>query len=103
MYGEAPVTRALARAGLALLAIEGIQRSVVGRKLSTEDSLEDHEAELHAALTEFNEDLTVAEFLRRRFAGSEYDRLRRSVERMVEGYDAADRSEPLCWRCETNG
>src|SRR3982074_2893294 len=34
--------------------------------------------------------VTVAEFLRRRFAGPEYGRLRHSIERMVEGYDAAD-------------
>jgi phytoene dehydrogenase-like protein len=36
------------------------------------------------------DDLTIAEFLRRYFAGPKYDRLRHSVERMVEGYDAAD-------------
>src|SRR5207248_7038176 len=32
----------------------------------------------------------VAEFLRRHFAGGDYGRMRRSIERMVEGYDAAD-------------
>ena len=36
------------------------------------------------------DDLTVADFLRRHFAGDEYARLRHSIERMVEGYDAAD-------------
>jgi monoamine oxidase len=34
--------------------------------------------------------MPVAEFLRRYFGGSEYDSLRRSIERMVEGYDAAE-------------
>jgi monoamine oxidase len=41
-------------------------------------------------LQELKEDLTVAEFLRRHLAGPEYDRLRHSIERRVEGYDAAD-------------
>ena len=91
VHGEAPVTRSLLReAGISLLPIEGTQRTVMDGKLSTNDSLEIHEANLHAALKELDDDLTVAEFLRRHFAGAEHDHLRRSVERMVEGYDAAD-------------
>ena len=51
------------------------------------------------------DDLTVAEFLRRHFAGPEYDRLRHSIERMVEGYDAADpeRASTLALRDEWMG
>ena len=91
VHGEAPVTRSLLReAGISLLPIEGTQRTVMDGKLSANDSLETYEANLHTALKELDDDLTVAEFLRRHFAGAEYDRLRRSVERMVEGYDAAD-------------
>jgi monoamine oxidase len=41
-------------------------------------------------LQDLTEDLTVAEFLRRHFAGPLYGALRRSIERMAEGYDAAD-------------
>jgi monoamine oxidase len=103
VHGEAAVTRALLReAGLSLMPIEGMQRTIVEGRLSSEDPLEIHEAKLHAALRELKDDVTVAEFLRRRFAGSEYDRLRRSVERMVEGYDAADpeRASTLALRDE---
>ena len=103
VHGEAPVTRALLReAGLSLIPIEGSQRTVVEGKFSSEDSLEIHEAMLHTALRELKDDVTVAEFLRRQFAGSEYDRLRRSIERMVEGYDAADpeRASTLALRDE---
>jgi monoamine oxidase len=103
VHGEAPVTRALLReAGLSLLPIEGTQRTVVGERLSSEDSFEAHEAQLHTALDELKDDLTVAEFLRRYFAGPEYDRLRWSIERMVEGYDAADpeRASTLALRDE---
>ncbi len=42
------------------------------------------------ALQDLTDDLTVAEFLRRHFAGPEYAVLRRTIERMTEGYDAAD-------------
>jgi monoamine oxidase len=41
-------------------------------------------------LETLKDDMSVAEFLRLHFAGPEYDRLRHSIERMVEGYDAAD-------------
>jgi monoamine oxidase len=92
----------LREAGLSLLPIEGMQRSIVEGKLSSENPLEIHEAKLHAALRKLKDDVTVAEFLRRQFAGSEYDRLRRSIGRMVESYDAADpeRASTLALRDE---
>jgi monoamine oxidase len=91
VHGEAPVTHGLLReAGLSLLPIEGTQWTVEDGKFSREESQDPREAELHKALQELKDDLTVAEFLRRHFAGTKYDRLRHSIERMVEGYDAAD-------------
>jgi monoamine oxidase len=91
VHGEAPVTHGLLReAGLSLLPIQGTQWTVEDGKFSREQSQDPHEAELHKALQELKDDLTVAEFLRRCFAGPEYARLRHSIERMVEGYDAAD-------------
>jgi monoamine oxidase len=91
VHGEAPVTHGLLReAGLSLLPIQGTQWKVEDGKFSREQSQDPHEPELHKALQELKDDLTVAEFLRRRFAGPEYGRLRHSIERMVEGYDAAD-------------
>lgn len=91
VHGEAPVTRALLReAGLSLQEIVGTQWSFDGAKFSREDRHDPHEAELQAVLGALKHDLTLAEFLRRHFAGKKYARLRHSVERMVEGYDAAD-------------
>lgn len=91
VHGEANVTRALLReAGLSLQEIEGTQWSFDGTALSREDRHDPHEAELQAVLGALKHDLTLAEFLRRHFAGEEYARLRHSIERMVEGYDAAD-------------
>jgi monoamine oxidase len=91
VHGKAPVTHGLLReAGLSLLPIQGTQWTVKDGKFSREESQDPHEAELHRELQELKDDLTVAEFLRRHFVGPEYDRLRHSIERMVEGYDAAD-------------
>lgn len=91
VHGEAPVTRGLAReAGLSVQAIEGTQWSFDGTKFSREGRDNPHEAELRAALRNLKDDVTVAEFLRRHFAGDKYARMRHSIERMVEGYDAAD-------------
>jgi len=91
IHGDAPVTRALLReAGLSSQLIEGQQWSFDGTQLSREDRHDPHEAELHAVLGQLKDDLTVADFLRRHFADEDYARLRYSIERMVEGYDAAD-------------
>jgi monoamine oxidase len=91
VHGEAPVTHGLLReAGLSLLPIRGTRWTMEDGKLVRGESQDPLEAELHKALQELKNDLPVAEFLRRYFAGPEHDRLRHSIKRMVEGYDAAD-------------
>lgn len=91
VHGEAPVTRGLLReAGLSLQEIEGEQWSFDGTTLSREARDDPHEAQLQAVLRDLKEDLSVAEFLRRHFAGDDYAPMRHSIGRMVEGYDAAD-------------
>jgi monoamine oxidase len=103
VHGEAPVTRGLLReAGLSLRPIEGTRWTARNGQFSREEADDPHAPELHAALHELTDDLTVAEFLRRRFAGSVYDELRHATLRMVEGYDAADpeRASTLALRDE---
>jgi monoamine oxidase len=103
VHGEAPVTHGLLReAELSLLPIQGTQWTAEDGKLSRDGPRDPHEAEFHKALRELVDDLTVAEFLRRYFAGPEYGRIRHSIERMVEGYDAADpeRASTLALRDE---
>ncbi len=91
VHGEAPVTRGLLReAGLPLHEIAGERWSFDGTALSREVRDDPHEAELQAVLRNLKEDLPVAELLRRHFAGENYAPMRRSILRMVEGYDAAD-------------
>ena len=103
VHGEAPVTRALLlQAGLSLQVIEGEQWRFDGTKLARENRHDPHEAELHAKLRSLQDDLTVADFLRRHFAEDDYAPMRHSIERMVEGYDAADpeRASTLALRAE---
>lgn len=103
VHGEAPLTRGLLReARLSLLPIQGTQWTREDGKLVRRESQDSHEAELHKALQELKNDLLVAQFLRQNFADPKYDRLRHSIERMVEGYDAADpdRASTLALRDE---
>jgi monoamine oxidase len=91
VHGEAPVTRALlSEAELSLLPVQGMRWNVEDRALSREEALSLHSERLQQALGELKTDLTVADFLKRYFAGPDYGQLRHAIERMVEGYDAAD-------------
>lgn len=103
VHGEAPVTRGLAReAGLTVRAIGGAQWSFDGTDFSRDNPRDPYDDRLHAALKDLAEDLPVADFLRRHFAGPDHAQLRHRVERMVEGYDAADpaRASTLALRDE---
>src|SRR3954466_7526744 len=85
VHGEAPVTRGVLReAGLEVSPIQGTPRILENGKFLRRDVQDPHEAEFQQALQDLTNDLTVAEFLRRHFAGPEYVRIRRSIERMAE-------------------
>jgi monoamine oxidase len=91
VHGEAPVTRGLLReAGLSLLPIQGARWSVDQRSFSRNQLPDPHTDRFYESLAKLKDDITVADFLKQHFAGSEYNRLRHFVRRMVEGYDAAD-------------
>ena len=91
VHGAAPVTVALVRAaGLRFHPRFGARWAVRGGVWTTTSWDPPHAAEFHAALDALDRDVSVAEFLATRFADDKYADLRRSVTRMVEGYDAAD-------------
>jgi monoamine oxidase len=103
VHGEAPVTRALLReAGLSVVPVQGARWKVDQKAFSRNEAPDPHTDRLHQVLAELKADLTVAEFLKRHLAGPEYSRLRHSIVRMVEGYDAADpaRASTLALRDE---
>jgi monoamine oxidase len=91
VHGAAPVTRALMReARLSLASRAGTRWTARSGVLRPDESSLPYAARFYQALQEVTADLPIAEFLERHFAGRQYDELRRSVTRTVEGYDAAD-------------
>src|SRR3954452_19743525 len=83
VHGEAPVTRGLlCEAGLEVSPIHGTPRTMENGRFLRRDVQDPHQAEFEQALQDLTSDLTVAEFLRRHFAGAEYVPMRRSIERM---------------------
>jgi monoamine oxidase len=91
VHGAALETRALMREARLSLAPRGGSRwtARTGR-LSPDDASTPHIGRFHRALRELKADLPIAEFLETHFGGGQYSELRRTVTRMVEGYDAAD-------------
>jgi monoamine oxidase len=67
-----------------------------------DESLLPHMGRFYQTLSEVKADLPFAEFLETHFADRQYDEMRRSVTRTVEGYDAADprRASTLALRDE---
>jgi monoamine oxidase len=103
VHGAAPLTRALMReAGLSLSPRGGTRWSTRTGKLSPADSSIPHAGRFYEALRKVKVDLPIAEFLETHFADRRYDKLRRSITRTVEGYDAADphRASTLALRDE---
>jgi len=91
VHGEAPVTSAVLReAGLSLAPVAGTRWSARDGKLSPNGRALPHADRLRRALAELKTDLPIAEFLKKHFADPEYGELRRTLTRMIEGYDAAD-------------
>jgi monoamine oxidase len=103
VHGAAPVTRSLMREARLSLAPRGGTRwsTRTGRLLPDESSLP-HADRFYRALEAVKTDLPIAEFLETHFAERQYDELRRSITRTVEGYDAADprRASTLALRDE---
>lgn len=103
VHGAATVTRSLMHeARLALLPRAGTRWNTRSGALTSDDSPVPHEDRFYRALMAVKDDLPIAEFLETQFAGPQYDRLRRSITRTVEGYDAADprRASTLALRDE---
>src|SRR5215813_3840589 len=103
VHGAAPATRALMReAGVSLSPRGGTRWSTRTGKLLPDESSLPHLGRFYQALRVVRADLSIAEFLETQFAGPQYHRLRRSITRTVEGYDAADprRASTLALRDE---
>jgi monoamine oxidase len=91
VHGIATVTRRVMReAGLSLLPRGGKRWSTRTGTLSLDEPSFPGWERFYEELAAVTVDLPIAEFLDAHFADPQYERLRRSVTRTVEGYDAAD-------------
>jgi len=91
IHGAAPLTKALAReAGLTLVAGTGERWDKRGSALTDQPIFFSGEDLLQEKLNALTTDMPIAQFLATWFGGEEHARLRASIVRMTEGYDAAD-------------
>ncbi len=106
VHGEAPISRALLKAaGATTYESSGEWWTVFeGEPRSGEWPPADEEA-LEAKLRDLKRDMPVAQFFEQYLGGEKYARLRESIFRRVEGYDAADpaRFSALALRAEILG
>jgi monoamine oxidase len=91
VHGAAALTRGLMReAGLSFAPMAGTRWRAAEGTLAPDEGAAPYAAELRRALAALDTDIPVAEFLAKSFDDQRYAELRRSITRMVEGYDAAD-------------
>src|ERR1700730_15491847 len=103
VHGAALLTRTVMReARLSLSPRGGTRWSTRTGALLPDASSLPHGDRFYRALEEVKADLPIAEFLETHFADRQFDELRRSITRTVEGYDAADprRASTLALRDE---
>ena len=93
VHGEAHHTRAIMReAGLSFTPLDGEAWHAADGVLARDRRATPHAQEFRQALIALQDDLPVTDFLAQHFGDPRYTDLRRSITRMVEGYDAADPS-----------
>ena len=91
LHGEVPLTRALlAEAGLTTQVADGQTYVLKNGQVQDDADFFGQMPLLLAKLDQLTEDLPLASFLAREFAGSEYAQLRATATQFAEGYDAAD-------------
>lgn len=94
IHGDLPITSAmLESAGIRSNAMQGKIFKLGKGKLKEDDLFGNELEQLLQALQELKTDMTLGEFLRRHFPGTEHSAFRDSITRFVEGYNAADLSK----------
>lgn len=92
LHGEAKLTRELAKeAGLSITNQEGETWTLrTGTLLRSDVFVIPFQKEVHAQLAKLTQDMSVSDFFDEYFRDQKYSVLRNMVERMVQGYEAAD-------------
>ena len=91
VHGSAKITRALAHdVGMTLVPMEGETWTMREGDFVLSEDVAPHDELLYKKLQELESDMPIADFLNQHFGASEHATLRNAIEKMVEGYDAAD-------------
>ena len=91
IHGDLPLTQSLAKeAGVKLREGGGKSWTVDTGRIVEEDMFDQHWSDMVYRLKRLKEDVPIAEFLQMYFSDKQYDDLRESVTKFVEGFDAAD-------------
>lgn len=91
IHGDLPHTQALAKAsGASLREGDGRQWKVENGEKEEGQFFDENWDRLIDELKALGHDMTIEDFLNSKFPGKNYERLRDSVTRFVQGFDAAD-------------
>lgn len=91
IHGDLPRTQRLAKeAGVSLREGVGREYNVESGKKEEGEFFDTSWHKLIEALKNLGHDMTIAQFLDQYFPGKQYESLRESVTKFVEGFDAAD-------------
>src|SRR4030095_8289940 len=94
VHGNLPLTiQLLKEAGIEYGPVRGNMIRVVNGEWKTQDDFTVGWKELMEQMNKVREDMTVAQFLEKKFSDKKYAELRRSVLRFAEGFDLADPSK----------
>lgn len=91
IHGDLPVTLSLLKeAGIAYEHAGGEMLRYENGEFKDDEGFIEHWDLLTEKLKELKEDISIGEFLEKKFADSKYQSMRQSVARYVAGYDTAD-------------
>src|SRR5688572_24840355 len=91
IHGKLPLTiKLLKEAGIKYYETGGELWQVKNNKLIKREDFIEYADELGEKLKKINEDISIAGFLNQYFADERYSKMKYSLRRYIEGYDAAD-------------
>lgn len=94
IHGNLPLTMELLNeANIDYKPVKGVMGRIVNGEWKAQDDFTLGWKELIEEMNEVREDVTVDEFLEKKFSGNKYAQLRTSVIRFAQGFDLADTSK----------
>ena len=91
MHGRLPLTRSLSKkSGAKYYEIKGEMWQKKNGQLEKNKEFIEHSNLLFKKLNKLTVDVSISDFLEKNFSGKKYEETRQSLQKLIEGYDAAD-------------